>query len=54
MNHECKQESVLNLVVSKLDKLEEKIDTLLAWKWAIAGGSAVIAFAISVISMFIL
>ena len=51
--HSCKQERVLDLFEKKLDSIDKKLDTVLQYKWAITGGSAVVAFAVSVLAWLI-
>ena len=40
---------IIDLIVSRMDKMEEKIDRLLAFKWQVVGGTVVVSLILTTI-----
>jgi hypothetical protein len=51
--HECKQDKVIEYIAKRLDNIDSKIDSLLAYKWQIMGGAGVIGALLAVLSKYI-
>jgi hypothetical protein len=46
-------DKIVEIVLKRLDRIEDKLDTILYWKWSIMGGSAVVAAIVASIGWFL-
>jgi tetrahydromethanopterin S-methyltransferase subunit G len=42
MAHDCKQDSFIKSIEKRLERIEDKVDSLVKYKWQIMGGAIVI------------
>jgi hypothetical protein len=52
LKHECKQERVFDIIEKRLFNIENKVDKLLAFKWQLTGGAALVAAIVSMAISF--
>jgi hypothetical protein len=54
VKHDCSQQTALEMIISRLDKIDNNVEKLLKFKWQATTVTAVIASMISAIWVFIL
>jgi len=43
MSHDCHNEKLFDVIIKRLDNIEEKLDNLLQFKWRVVGAITVVS-----------